>query len=211
MADAQATAGAGGDRPPLGPGQVGPNHARNVAKKRRRRERREAQNAAIEQRRREIRAGITRHYINLQVEEALTNEFGPAALRGGRTYARGGSRGGRGRGGARGGRGRGGGRGAFHGAPANPVHHGAAPVIPGGPVTPAVGPAPAVVGPVMPIVGPVAPVVGPAAPALDNAPAAVSPDVPAVGHADMAADILGAANPAAPVFKYEEDIDLNAQ
>lgn len=56
----------------------------------------------------------------------------------------------------------------------------------------------------MPIVGPVAPVVGPAAPALDNAPAAVSPDVPAVGHADMAADIPGAANPAVPVFKYEE-------
>ncbi|KAJ9481368.1 hypothetical protein VN97_g12114 [Penicillium thymicola] len=39
MAERQAATGAGGDRPPLRPGQIGPNHARNVAMKKRRRER----------------------------------------------------------------------------------------------------------------------------------------------------------------------------
>ncbi|KAJ5405116.1 hypothetical protein N7465_006400 [Penicillium sp. CMV-2018d] len=68
-----------GDRPPLGPGQVGPNHARNTALKRWRRERQPANmvllkstQEVMEARRRRIEAEILRDHVDLQAERQMT-------------------------------------------------------------------------------------------------------------------------------------------
>ncbi|KZN87994.1 hypothetical protein EN45_065610 [Penicillium chrysogenum] len=138
-----------GDRPPLGPGEIGPNNARNRALKKRRRQAQAAreQAAVVEARRRELENEFALDMVRARANARLAEEFGPEAARGGGALAhggnfrggafrggafrgrgrgsrgtggRGGARGGRGRGGARGGRGRGAGRGAFHGAEADP-------------------------------------------------------------------------------------------
>ncbi|KAJ6128954.1 hypothetical protein N7471_010171 [Penicillium samsonianum] len=87
-----------GDRPSLGPGEIGPNHARNVAIKRRRREKRKAaqREKDREEQRLEIRYRLTDRYIEMQTEADLERLNGPA--RGSVRDARRG----RGRGGSRG-------------------------------------------------------------------------------------------------------------
>ncbi|KAJ5250076.1 hypothetical protein N7489_000486 [Penicillium chrysogenum] len=112
---------AGGIAPPLGPGEIGPNNARNRALKKRRRQAQAAreQAAVVEARRRELENEFAVDMVRARANARLAEEFGPEAARGGGALAHGGNfRGGAFRGGAF--RGRGAGRGAFHGAEADP-------------------------------------------------------------------------------------------
>ncbi|KAJ5828424.1 uncharacterized protein N7525_006677 [Penicillium rubens] len=131
-----------GDRPPLGPGEIGPNNARNRALKKRRRQAQAAREqavsytiylskiesgtnkkkkkAVVEARRRELENEFALDMVRARANARLAEEFGPEAARGGGALAHGGNfRGGAFRGGAFRGRGRGsrgtGGRGGARG------------------------------------------------------------------------------------------------